>query len=110
MSVFEQVFEASVALQNGDEVTALIDGHRLLAMELHDRLVLVMDGALTREGDAYEVAMAFVRTCRALDKGPKFAPARKTSHTRMSAVREPVAAPPQRDPQLATSGPTRRRS
>jgi hypothetical protein len=85
VAIFQSVFDASVALQNGDEVTALIDGHRVIAFELHDRFVLVLDGRMVQEGDAFDVALAYVRTARALDAGPKFAP-RKSSHTRLKAL------------------------
>jgi hypothetical protein len=92
--VFASVFEACVALQNGDELSALIDGNRLLAFNLQDRFVLVMAGTLVREGDAFEVAMAFVRTCKALDQGRGRAP-RKSSYTRLIAQRDvPIVEEP----------------
>jgi hypothetical protein len=85
VTTFQSVFDASVALQNGDEVTALIDGHRVIAFELHDRFVLVLDGRMVQEGDAFDVALAYVRTTRALDTDPKFT-SRKSSHTRLTAL------------------------
>lgn len=91
--IFQSVFDASVALQNGEEVTALIDGHRIIGFELHDRFVLVIDGRMITEGSAYDVAHAYVRACRALDVAPKAV--RKSSHTRMRAMSDvPIANEP----------------
>lgn len=86
--IFETVFDTCVALQKGDEVTALVDGHRILAFELYDKYVLVMDGTLLREGDPYDVAIGFARTLKSLDRGPKYSVPKQTSHTRLTALKD----------------------
>lgn len=95
--IFDDAFAACVALQKGEELTAMIDGHRVVALELQDRFVVVMDGTLLREGSAYDAAVGFVRTTKSLDRGAKYPLSKQTSHTRLTALKDvPIVEEPKR--------------